>query len=176
MKLMLVPADPSLAEWWFRARQDDETVRFNPLLASTLESLRERLSQSSSDLGDYETANSYFWALERDGQVVGHVTLQNINRLMLTAEIGYGVDAKARGQGVGTQGLRLVVENVFAMTPIRKLIAFVHEENVSSCRVLEKVGFLKEGLLRAHYLVNGVPANEAIYGLLRSDLETVFSK
>ena len=75
---------------------------------------------------------------------------------MLTAEVGYGVDAKAWGQGVGTAA-------------IRKLIAFVHEDNIASRRLLEKAGFVQEGLLREHYLVNGIPADEAVYGLLRSD-------
>jgi RimJ/RimL family protein N-acetyltransferase len=54
-------------------------------------------------------------------------------------------------------------------TPLRKLIAYVHEGNTPSRRVLEKTGFQAEGLLREHYLIDGMPVNEVIYGLLRKD-------
>jgi len=174
--ITLVPANPGLAEYWQENREDPETRRYNPLMPSTVESLRERLSQASSDLAEYERANSYFWAIQAEGEVVGHVTLQNINRTMLTAEIGYGVSQAARGQGVGTQGVGLVAHNVFSQTLLRKLIAFVHEENLPSRKLLERLGFRQEGLLREHYLVNGIPANEAIYGLLKSDLRQSFGE
>jgi ribosomal-protein-alanine N-acetyltransferase len=45
----------------------------------------------------------------------------------------------------------------------------VHEENLPSRKLLENVGFHQEGILREHYLVNGKPANEIIFGLLRRD-------
>jgi ribosomal-protein-alanine N-acetyltransferase len=49
------------------------------------------------------------------------------------------------------------------------LLAYVHEENVASCRVLEKLGFQEEGLLREHYVINGAAANEILYGLLKRE-------
>ncbi len=170
-KITFSPADPNLAEWWFRDRQEAETLRFNPLAPSTVESLRERLSKSSSDLGSFETSEAYFWFVKKADEIVGHVTMQNINRMMLTVEIGYGVSSHFRGRGFATFAIRKLASDVFSNTPIRKLIAFVHEENISSRKALENAGFHLEGLLREHYLVNGKPTNEVIYGLLRSDLK-----
>ena len=89
---------------------------------------------------------------------------------MGTAEIGYGVSASARGQGIGVQAVRVISKRIFAQTPLRKLIAFVHEDNAPSRKLLERVGFQGEGLLREHYLVNGIPSNEVIYGLLRDEI------
>jgi ribosomal-protein-alanine N-acetyltransferase len=63
-----------------------------------------------------------------------------------------------------------MTEDAFRQTPLRKLIAYVHEENTASTRVLEKAGYTREGLLREHYLVNGLPANEIIYGILRQEV------
>jgi [ribosomal protein S5]-alanine N-acetyltransferase len=170
MKISLAPADPNLAEWWLESRQEAETVKFNPLAPSTVEQLRERLSKSCSDLAIFDKAESFFWAINVDDEIVGHLTMQNINRMMLTAEIGYGVSTHARGRGIATLAIQTLAKNVFSQTPLRKLIAFVHEDNLPSRNALAKVGFKQEGLLREHYLVNGKVANEAIYGLLRSDL------
>jgi len=41
---------------------------------------------------------------------------------------------------------------------------------MASRKILDRVGFQNEGLLREHYIVNGSVANEVIYGLLRGDL------
>jgi ribosomal-protein-alanine N-acetyltransferase len=45
----------------------------------------------------------------------------------------------------------------------------VHEENQASRRVLEKLGFQEEGLLREHYIINGTPVNEVLYALLKHE-------
>jgi ribosomal-protein-alanine N-acetyltransferase len=169
--LRLTPADPALAEWWHGTRQETETLRYNPLLPMTVEQVRERLMRSSSDLrADYDRIDDFFWAARLGDELLGHVTLQNINRTMGTGEIGYGIAERARGRGLGTEVVRRLARMAFAESPLRKLVAFVHAENVASRRALEKAGFVQEGLLREHFVVNGVPADEAIYGLLRADL------
>lgn len=89
---------------------------------------------------------------------------------MLTAELGYGIGTAFRGRGLATQAVKQFVTNAFAQTPLRKITALVHEQNLASQRVLEKVGFIREGLLREHFLINGEPVNEILYGLLSSDL------
>ena len=60
---------------------------------------------------------------------------------------------------------------------IRKLTASVAEQNVASFRVLEKAGYIKDGLLTEHYLVQNIPTNEVIFGLLRNECnkDQVFS-
>ncbi|MGE0616979.1 MAG: GNAT family N-acetyltransferase [Bacteriovoracia bacterium] len=171
MKLTLEAFTPSLAAWWQESRGDPESVRYNPFAPSTLEQLRERLAKASADLADFPRSEAFLWVIRVDGELVGHVSIQQINRMMLTAELGYAVSASARGKGVATQAVRMVMRDCFTRTPLRKLVAFVHEDNVPSRRVLEKVGFRLEGLLREHFLVGGAPANEAIYGILRGDLE-----
>jgi ribosomal-protein-alanine N-acetyltransferase len=67
--------------------------------------------------------------------------------------------------------VNLLVEKCFCESPLRKLLAYVHDKNAASCRVLEKAGFAREGMLREHYLINGVPENEILFGLLRHEWE-----
>ncbi|MGZ3776000.1 MAG: GNAT family N-acetyltransferase [Pseudobdellovibrionaceae bacterium] len=170
MEITLTPANPRLAEWWYESRQEAETRKYNPLAPSTVESLRERIIKASSDFKDFDIAENYFWVVRVDDKVAGHVTVQNINRMMLTAEIGYGISANLRGKGIGAYAVKQLAEMVFAQTPIRKLIAFVHEDNIASRKLLKNVGFHQEGVLREHYLINGNPSNEVIYGLLWKDM------
>jgi ribosomal-protein-alanine N-acetyltransferase len=170
MEITFRPADPDLAEFFYEHRQDPINLRHNPLIPSTIEMLRERLSKANSHWDDFESAESFFWFLEHESRLVGISSVQNINRMMLTAEIGYGISPEFRGKGLATLAVRQLTESAFEKTPLRKLIAFVHDQNLASCRVLEKASYRREGILREHFLINGAPANEVIYGILRKEI------
>ncbi len=62
-----------------------------------------------------------------------------------------------------------LVDKAFNESPLRKLVAYVHDQNLPSCRVLEKLGFQREGFLREHYIINGSPENEILFGLLKRE-------
>lgn len=168
-ELKIVPSKAEYAETFYRWRNQSASSRYNPLIPLTLEECRKNLMLQGSDLKDLWMTPSFRWFIERDGQLVANVSLKTINKQMLTAEIGYGVGEEFHGQGIGTQAVRLLIKKVFEETELRKLIAFVHEENRPSCKILENLGFTKEGLLREHFLINGVPVNEAVFGLLRRE-------
>lgn len=152
-------------EW----RKQEAMLRHNPLMPVSSEELAEIYSNESHDFSQYEEAETFRWFIDLNGEIVGTVSLKNINRMMGFAEIGYGVDEKFFGQGIGTLSVSRLLEDTFSATPLRKIIAYVHDENTPSCRILEKLGFEREGVLREHYVINNQPVNELIYGLLKSE-------
>jgi [ribosomal protein S5]-alanine N-acetyltransferase len=85
------------------------------------------------------------------------------------AEIGYGIGQAHQRKGVATMAVHLLVQMCFRESPLRKLLAYVHDKNVASCRVLQKLGFKQEGFLHEHYIINGVPENELLFGLLKHE-------
>ena len=103
--------------------------------------------------------------------VVGHVLLKNLNHMMSHGEIGYGISEAHQGRGLASLAVAQFVAKIFRETALRKLIAIVHEKNEASCKLLERIGFKREGLLREHHLINGLPTNQVFFGLLRKDLE-----
>ncbi len=169
MELSIIPVDTKVLEYYFSYYLDAETRRYDPFPAPSINSVSERLARASSQLSEFQNARSLFWFLKQGEEVVAHVGLNNLNPMMMTAEIGFGVFPAARGKGIATASIRLVTRKVFHESPVRKLIAFVHENNLASRRALEAVGYRQEGLFRESYLLNGTPANEAVYGILRSE-------
>lgn len=130
------------------------------------------LAKEGSDLSDLSRWESYRWFISTGTEVVGSVGLKNINQMMAFAEIGYGVTETLQGKGIATQAVSLMVEKIFKETQLRKLIAYVHDKNIASCRVLEKIGFQREGLLREHYIINGKPENEVLFAILKSEFRS----
>ena len=172
MSVSLIPYHRDFLELLHSWRNDRVVRQYNPVDQLSLESLHTRCCASHSDFADFQNAELFFWLLKADGKLIGNIGLQNINRRMLTAEIGYSIASEARGNGYATEAVRLVTQKAFTETPLRKLIAQVHQENRASRRVLEKVAYKPEGVLRENYVINGMPVNEIIYGILRREVIT----
>ena len=169
MKIELIPAEPRFAELWFQWRQEANTIRFNPLAPTTLEQIRVRLSASCSSLADLRAAQEFSFFARAGEQVVGSLTLKGISQMMGYGEIGYTIGEAFQGRGVGTAAVRALIEKIFAETELRRIVASVAENYQASRKLLERLGFVTEGTLREHYILNGVPTNEIHYGLLRRD-------
>jgi len=118
------------------------------------------------DLKRYE---SYRWFIKVGENVVGSVAIKNINLMMGYAEIAYGIAEAYQGRGIATSAVAAMIDKAFVESNLRKLIAYVHDKNLASCRVLDKLGFTREGLLREHYIINGRAENEVLFGLLKQD-------
>jgi ribosomal-protein-alanine N-acetyltransferase len=167
--IKLLPYEPLFLLQFIEWRKQPLSVRHNPLKEMSENEIARMLETEGADLSDLRKFESYRWFVSVDGQVVGAVSLKNISHSMGYGEIGYGVAESHHGKGIATAAVRLLVEKIFRETYLRRLLAYVHEENIASCRVLEKLGFQEEGLLREHYVINGVPVNEVLYALLKSE-------
>jgi [ribosomal protein S5]-alanine N-acetyltransferase len=87
-----------------------------------------------------------------------------------SAEIGYWLVPRARGQGLGSRGVRLLVRWAVRDAGLARLEAYVIPDNIASQRVLTKAGFRREGLLRSYLAYEGRRFDALLYSLLPSDL------
>jgi [ribosomal protein S5]-alanine N-acetyltransferase len=173
LPVKLVPYQSSFLEAFIAWRSEPLTVRHNPLQPMTATEIAKMLESAGSELSDLKKYEAYRWFVALDADIVGTVSLKNISHSMGYAEIGYGIAQAHHGKGIATAAVSLLVDKVFAETSLRKLLAFVHDKNRPSCRVLEKLGFQKEGFLREHYIINGKAENEALYCVLRHEWQAV---
>ena len=67
------------------------------------------------------------------------------------------------------EALALLIDDVFTNTRLRRLEARCSVENRPSIRVLEKLDFNREGLLRAYFILDGQRVDNYLYALLRED-------
>ncbi len=88
-------------------------------------------------------------AITLAGVVVGSIGI-GLNVHKYRGRIGYWVAAPARGQGVCTRALRLLARWALEELQLQRLDLITDPDNLASQRVAEKVGFRREGVLRAH--------------------------
>jgi ribosomal-protein-alanine N-acetyltransferase len=110
------------------------------------------------------------WAIARSGAVVGLVTLvfEADHRI---AQLGYGIHRDHRGMGLTGEAVQAVLDAAFsAYVQLARVAAHTDARNHRSIRLLEKLGFVREGTLRSGGVTaQGELVDGAIYGLLRSE-------
>jgi [ribosomal protein S5]-alanine N-acetyltransferase len=80
-----------------------------------------------------------------------------------TAEIGYWLGETYWGRGIGAEALALTTRYAVETFDLARLEAFAIASNRRSCRVLEKVGYVNEGLRRKSFLKDGVLHDQCCY-------------
>ena len=85
------------------------------------------------------------------------------------AELGYWIGETYWGKGIVSEAINQFTQDVFAHFDVRRLFSLVAPENIGSIKVLEKCGFVREGVLRQAMFLRGVFYDEIIYAKLRQE-------
>ena len=115
-------------------------------------------------------AGGLFRAIEVDGEYVGTVSAERKGDVYLNdAELGYMLLDNYRGRGVMSEAVRLFCPLAFDALNLTRLTALVYEPNAASCRVLEKNGFVRGGLMRKAVCKGGNIYDLVIFGKLKDE-------
>lgn len=113
-----------------------------------------------------------FFMIERtvDGAAIGSCQLLHIHPLHRTADLQIRIgDASGRGQGLGTEAVRMLVRHGFAQRGLHRIGLQVFGTNARAIRAYEKAGFRREGVLREAVLIEGVRLDLVCMGILRGE-------
>ena len=112
-------------------------------------------------------------SLFKKNKVIGQVYLSGIDGLIW--EVGFVFNDVYQKQGYATEAVNTVLKDVFHNQNAHRVFAECNPKNESSWRLLERIGFKKEGCLRQNIYFNKNKYDEPIwqdtyiYGLLSSD-------
>ena len=110
------------------------------------------------------------FAIATSDEAIGAISLRlNEDVAKCSAEIGYWLGEPFWGQGIATRAVGAVVTWGFNTFDIVRIYASVFEWNPASCRVLEKNGFVFEGLARRSIIKDGETIDGLTYALVKND-------
>ena len=110
-------------------------------------------------------------AIVADGHAVGSIGVfvqQDVNRK--SAEVGYWLAEPYWGNGIMPQAVRQICKEAFRAFSLERIYAEVFAPNRASARVLEKAGFILEGVLRNSVYKNGCVLNARLFSVLKDEL------
>ena len=113
---------------------------------------------------------AYHRAIISDKKVIGGISAAcKRGAMRFCADLGYWLAPDFWSRGIMTEAVGLFCKEIFSSTDVNRVQAEVFVPNVASCRVLEKCGFQKEGVLRQSAFKNEKFYDAAVYGLLASE-------
>jgi ribosomal-protein-alanine N-acetyltransferase len=131
---------------------------------------RRRLRRNRDEiLGD--EAYPFLIFRTADNVLVGGLTLGQVRRgVAQTATLGYWMGETHAGKGLMSSAVRAVIDHAFGPLGLRRIEAACLPHNQRSIRLLERLGFRKEGIARAYLQINGRWQDHLFYALLDSDV------
>ncbi len=109
------------------------------------------------------------YVVAEDGTIVGGFTLHHFDPMRDAVEVGYWLFPHGRGRGIATRTVAAMVDHAFA-NGIRRVEAHVRLTNRASERVLERLGFAREGVRRRYLRYEGGYADATIFSRLVDDV------
>lgn len=166
----IVAAD---AEALLRIRGDIRVTRLNS--GQPMQSLDEALELIEKTRQAFADRRRIDWGiiLKRDPQagIIGRCGYNYWLRQDRRASIGYDLGYAYWGNGIMTEAVRAIVAFGFDRLDLNRVEADAAAENIGSIRVLEKVGFVREGLQRDQYFEWDEFHDLVLYALLRSEFK-----
>ncbi|WP_155591051.1 GNAT family N-acetyltransferase [Lysinibacillus cavernae] len=109
------------------------------------------------------------WGITLKGQeeIIGTIGFQEWSTEHKKAEISYALFPEYWGKGYAMEAVNCVISYGFEEMELLRIGAIVFTENDASNRLLQKIGFEKEGLLKKYMHQNNVPHDTYIYSLIK---------
>lgn len=158
---------PLFAIW-----SDVDAMRYFSFPAMThLDQATDRLARALKRSAEGE---DFICAVESSttGEVFGDCALFHPDEQSRRVEIGFCLNPKHWGSGYMTEAASALIEHAFGALNMRRIEADIDPRNVASARLLERLGFVREGLLRERWLVGEEVSDSLLYGLLERDRRT----
>lgn len=171
---------------YLRILQEEDAVAFTNMLSDnrnywtifeprqeavfyTVSTQQQKIRESLYQMRDRREYNfGIFDAIT--SRLIGHISLYSIKRLPFSSGfIGYSIDERNSGRGIGTEAVKLVTKFAFEKVALHRIEAYVSPRNGGSIVVLERAGYKQEGLLRKLLYINGVWEDHYMYAMVEDD-------
>jgi RimJ/RimL family protein N-acetyltransferase len=146
--------------------------RYQPLTPLPPSALRRRLQQEGASSLDAERGHALTWVAEADGDAAGWVSLRNVDWGNRSASIAFSVAPWAEGKGIAHAAVSQVLDLAFGPGRLQRIEADCDIDNERSRRLLERLGFQREGTLRAFARMPSGRRDFYLYSLLADEWQT----
>lgn len=149
---------------------DPAITRF--LTLGTMTDVSDAEAAINAVLELYAARRAFRWVirLRESGQLIGTVGYLNVSEPNQRAEVSIDLARGEWGAGIAVETGHAVLPFGFNAMQLRRIEADIHPDNAGSIRVVEKLGFTYEGLLRDYWFMKGRPESVRRYSLLPGDV------
>lgn len=116
-------------------------------------------------IDSYENPETYNWAIEYNGKVIGNIALSGFDTQTDCHHLGWQIDSPYWNKGIMTEAARAVIDYLFDIG-FEKIGAACNTENIGSAKVMQKIGMTKDFTLEnVMYKKDGTFYNRDVYSV-----------
>lgn len=159
------------AEAMYEIYSDAETMKY--WSSEPMKGLDEAQKYVAQDLDAVNQGRAVIWSItEKNRDVaIGKCILFQFSESNRRAEVGYVLNRQYWGRGIMSEAMAAVIEYAFGDAGLHRLEADTDPDNAGSLKMLERLGFQREGLFRDRWFVYGVWQDSVMLGLLKTEWE-----
>ncbi|MCB0061806.1 MAG: GNAT family N-acetyltransferase, partial [Caldilineaceae bacterium] len=151
-------------------RTDPTVARFQSWDGTSEESI-QRFIQSLQGIAPGTPGEWFQFAIasRATNELMGDCGLHVLAEDPRLGEIGYTLAQRFQGQGYATEAVSAILDYTFTTLKLHRLAAIVDVRNRGSIKLLERLGFRREGMTRGAFWNKGEWVDEYLYALLQSE-------
>jgi ribosomal-protein-alanine N-acetyltransferase len=166
-RLRLRPFTHEDAPALLRVFSDEQVVRFWSVGAWTEIAQAEKMIEEALLAYREGSLCRYAIALAETDELIGICNLRGFFEQNRRCELGYALGSAHWGRGYAFEALESLLGHAFADLGMNRIEADIDPRNDASERLLERLGFRREGYMPERWFVHGEFADTAFYGLLK---------
>jgi [ribosomal protein S5]-alanine N-acetyltransferase len=153
----------------FSYLSDSEVMKYYGL--EPFKTINEALDEISwyQSLEKNHTGLRWGITLKENGIIIGSCGFHNFVSQHFRTEIGFELSRDYWGKGIAGEALKAIIAYGFQHFGFQRIEALIEPPNLLSQRLVEKQGFMKEGLLRKYEYTRGKFDDLYMYSLLKED-------
>ena len=156
------------AESIYKILSDPEVIKYDTFdLLTDIKQVEDLIRWFENE---YQKKHAIFWGicLKNQSEVIGFCKFE-VEVPQVRADIGYDLRSDYWNKGIMTETLNAVIEYTLNNIGVNRIEAAVSTENKGSIRVLEKLGFVKEGILRERSYFKGKCHDMMMLSILKNE-------
>lgn len=166
-RLLIKPFTPSDAAAVFAYRNDPEVAKYQSFHPANADETKAFIL---SEGRIFNTEDSWFQlGIFHQENVIGDIGIHFIGPMNSQCEIGYTLARNEQRKGYAQEAVTAVMDYLFGALKKHRITASLDPRNTASIRLLERVGFRREGCFLKSYYNNGVWEDDLVYGILEEE-------
>jgi ribosomal-protein-alanine N-acetyltransferase len=156
---------PHIFPW---VNDPERVAPFDRFAVDSPSSFAESIEHEADD--PHSLAPRFLVERRSDGLRLGIVGFYSAHPVLTILDVWYILGATAeRGKGFGREAVGLLVDYLFRTTPVERVGATCDTQNLPSARLVEGLGFRREGTLISALYHHARWHDVAVYGITRSE-------
>jgi RimJ/RimL family protein N-acetyltransferase len=168
-RLVLRPIQIEDKKAIFEYRSDAEANKFQGWIPRTVEEVEEFIGRVAKKIDAPGTWFQFVLLEKASDKLIGDFGLHFIGSENRQVEIGFTLSKSFQGKGYASEAFIHIVDYLFYTLKKHRIIASIDPENISSIKLVEKLGFRKEAHFLESIFLHGKWVDDVVYALLEKD-------